>query len=71
MTEILACLATLSPEDRALIRDRLDALDDMVMELTPEERRMVASRVVAHRQNPELGTSWAVAEESIRQELGL
>jgi DNA-directed RNA polymerase sigma subunit (sigma70/sigma32) len=70
-TEILARLATLSPEDRALIRDRLDALDDMVMELSPEERRMVASRVAAHRQNPELGTSWAVAEESIRQELGL
>ena len=32
---------------------------------------MVASRVAAHRQNPELGTSWAMAEESIRQELGL
>lgn len=70
-TEILSRLESLSPEERALIRDRLDALDDVVMELTPSERRMIADRVFAHQQGPDVGTAWAVAEESIRQELGL
>jgi chorismate mutase len=70
-TEILARLATLTPEERAQIRERLDALDDAVMELSPAERRMIADRVAAYRKDPDAGTTWAVAEESIRQELGL
>ena len=70
-TEILARLPALSPEERAVIRDRIDALDDAVMELSPAERRMVADRVASHRRTPDAGTSWAVAEAAIRQELGL
>ena len=69
--EILARLSQLSPDERAQIRDRIDALDDAVLELSPEERRMVAERVAAHRRTPEAGSTWAVAEAEIRQELGL
>ena len=70
-TEILAHLPSLSSEERAVIRDRLDALDDAVLELSVEDRRLIADRVAAHRRSPDAGTSWAVAEASIRQELGL
>lgn len=70
-TEILARLPALSPEERAVIRDRIDAIDDAVLELSPAERRLIADRVAAHRRAPDEGTSWAVAEASIRQELGL
>lgn len=70
-TEILARLPLLSPAERAVIRDRIDALDDAVLELSPEERRMVAERVLAHRRAPEAGTAWSVAEADIRQNLGL
>ena len=69
--EILARLSQLSPDERALIRERLDALDDTVMELSPEERRLVAERVASHHHTPAAGTTWAVAESEIRQELGL
>jgi len=69
--EILARLSQLSPDERTQIRERLDALDDAVMELSPEERRLVAERVATHYHNPAAGTTWAVAESEIHQELGL
>ncbi len=70
-TEILARLPALSPEERVVIRDRIDALDDVVFELSPEDRRLIADRVAAHHRAPDEGTSWAVVEATIRQELGL
>ncbi|MBK8476946.1 MAG: hypothetical protein IPL39_11785 [Opitutaceae bacterium] len=64
-TEILARLPALSPEERAVIRDRIDPLDDVVFELSPEDRRLIADRVAAHHRAPDEGTSWAEVEARI------
>lgn len=68
-TETFAQLPQLSPEDRDAVRARLDALDSAAP-LTESERRLVAERVAAYRQNPSATTSWAVAEAEVRKQLG-
>jgi len=42
-----------------------------VPRLSPEEKRLIAERVAAYRQNPGAGVSWAVAEADIRKQLGM
>lgn len=69
-TEILAELSRLTPAERETVRYRLDDLDAAVL-LTPEEQKLIAERVVAYRQNPGAGVSWAVSEGQIRLRLGL
>jgi hypothetical protein len=68
--EILAQLPKLTPADREKIREELDSLD-AAAPLSPEERRLVAERVGAYRQNPDATLSWALAEEEIRKRIGL
>jgi hypothetical protein len=69
-TEILAQLPRLSPEERDLVRSRLDDIDSSAP-LTPAEKQLVDQRVAAYRQNPDAGVSWAVAEAEIRKQIGL
>lgn len=69
-TEILAQLGQLSPEDREVVRARLDAIDSAAP-LSEAERELVAQRVAKYRQNPNATTSWAVAEPEVRKQLGL
>ena len=69
-TEILAQLPRLTPEERDLVRHRLDDIDSS-SPLTPAEKQLVTQRVAAYRQNPDTGVSWAVAEAEIRKQLGL
>ena len=69
-TEILAQLPRLTPEERDLVRHRLDDIDSAAP-LTPAEKQIITQRVAAYRQNPGAGVSWAVAEAEIRKQLGL
>jgi hypothetical protein len=69
-TEILAQLPRLTPADREIVRARLDDIDASAP-LTAEEKRLVAERLDAYRQNPGAAVSWAVAEADIRRQLGL
>jgi hypothetical protein len=69
-TEILAQLPRLTPEERDLVRSRLDDIDSAAP-LTPAEKQLVDQRVAAYRQNPDAGVSWAVAEAEIRKQIGL
>jgi len=69
-TEILAQLPRLTPEERDLVRSRLDDIDSSAP-LTPAEKKFVDQRVAAYRQNPDAGVSWAVAEAEIRKQIGL
>ena len=69
-TEILAQLPRLTPEERDLVRSRLDDIDSSAP-LTPTEKQLVDQRVAAYRQNPNAGVSWAVAEAEIRKQIGL
>ena len=62
--ELLALLVTLSPEERAMIRDRLDALDDSVVAPSPGKTQVSPHRVAGHGRNPNSGTDWVVAEDS-------
>ncbi len=69
-TEILAQLPQLTPSERDVVRSQLDAIDSAAP-LTPEEKRHIADRVAAYRQNPETAVTWVVAEDTIRKRLGL
>ena len=69
-TEILAQLPRLTPEERDVVRSRLDEIDTAAP-LSADEKRLVEERVAAYRQNPDAAVSWAVAEAQIRQQLGL
>ena len=69
-TEILSQLPRLTPEERDLIRHRLDAIDSSAP-LTPAEKQIITQRVSAYRQNPDAVVSWAIAEAEIRKQLGL
>ncbi len=69
-TEILAQLPALSVADRERVRLELDAIDEAAP-LSPAEKQMVEQRVAAYRQNPDATVTWAVAEESIRKQIGL
>jgi hypothetical protein len=63
-TEILALLVTLSPAERATIRDRLDALDDSVVAPSSGKPQMTPHRDGGHGRNPNSGTDWVVGEDS-------
>jgi hypothetical protein len=69
-TEILAQLPALTSEERERIRSQLDAIDSAAP-VTPEEKRLIDERVAAYRQNPGAVVSWAVAEDEIREKIGL
>lgn len=69
-TEILAQLPRLTPEERDLVRSRLDDIDSSAP-LTPAEKQLVDQRVAAYRQNPDAGVSWSIAEAEIRKQIGL
>ena len=69
-SEILQELTKLSPAQREIVRNRLDALDE-AEPLSPQERRIVEERLAAYRQRPDDVESWKVAEADIRKQLGL
>jgi hypothetical protein len=69
-TEILDQLPRLTPAEREAVRTRLDDID-AAAPLTPAEKRLIAERVAAYRQNPGAAVSWAVAEADIRKQLGM
>lgn len=69
-TEILNQLPRLTPAEREAVRTRLDDID-AAAPLTPEEKRLIAERVAAYRQNPGASVTWAVAEADIRKKLGM
>jgi hypothetical protein len=68
--DILDQLPRLTPDEREAIRARLDDID-AAAPVTPEERRLIESRVAAYRQHSEACVSWTVAEADVRRKLAL
>jgi putative addiction module component (TIGR02574 family) len=67
--EILQVLPNLSAEERREILDKLLQLEGEgwleAADLTDEERRLIESRLEAHRQNPEAAIPWENVEAKL------
>jgi putative addiction module component (TIGR02574 family) len=72
--EILQVLPTLSAKERQEILERLLQLEGEGWledaDLTDEERRLIESRLEAHRQNPEAAIPWEDVEAKLIARFG-
>ena len=74
--EILQELPKLKPEERRVVRARLNELDGVADdawidggELTEEEKAMLDARLAEYEKNPEAGSSWEEVEARLRMQL--
>jgi putative addiction module component (TIGR02574 family) len=73
--EILQELPKLKPEERRVVRAKLNELDGIVdegwinSELTEEEEATLDARLAEYEKNPEAGISWEEVEARLRMHL--
>lgn len=73
--EILRELSKLKPEERSVVRAKLNELDGVAGEvwvkgeLTDEEKAMLEARLAEYEKNPEAGSSWEEVEARLRMQL--
>jgi putative addiction module component (TIGR02574 family) len=74
--EILRELPKLQPEERRVVRAKLNELDGVADdvwidggELTEEEKAMLDARLADYEKNPKAGSSWEEVEARLRKQL--
>ena len=73
--EILQELSKLKPEERRIVRAKLNELDGVTEgwisngELTDDEKAMLDSRLAEYEKNPEAGSTWEEVEAHLRMQL--
>lgn len=73
--EILRELPKLKPDERRVVRAKLDELDGVAGEawingeLTDQEKAMLEARLTEYEKNPEAGSSWEEVEARLRMQL--
>ena len=73
--EILQELPKLKPDERRVVRAKLNELDGVAdeawinAELTDQEKAMLEARLTEYEKNPEAGSSWEEVEARLRMQL--
>jgi putative addiction module component (TIGR02574 family) len=74
--EILRELPKLQPDERRVVRAKLNELDGVADEvwidggeLTEEEKAMLDARLADYEKNPEAGSSWEEVKARLRKQL--